>query len=270
MTDCKAVIITVVNQKGGCGKTSTTVNLSHALSIKGNKVLVIDADRQANSSETLGKTPPYELTQDETIIKLLRDRTANINALIQPVIMGDKNVDNLFLISSHPTLQKVYEEKISTVHREKIFSKHLKKLDNSFDFVIIDCPPDVGLGTINSILVSDFILVPIDGSTYSADGIADLLDLIEEIKDGENAPMGIFRNEYGKGNKIINAHLENEMKHVSEYLLKTKISKDQQVANAEIEKVSVLHKSKGSIAAANYKALANELINHPAITGKAQ
>ncbi|ENP0851886.1 AAA family ATPase [Vibrio parahaemolyticus] len=93
-------------------------------------------------------------------------------------------------------MSRVIEQSISMFHREKILTKHLKKLDASFDYVILDCPPNLSLTTTNALLAADLFLVPVDGGSFSANGLADLLDVLEEIRESDEINYRIFRNEY--------------------------------------------------------------------------
>jgi chromosome partitioning protein len=264
-----AKIIVVANQKGGVGKTTTAINVADALVKRGYTVLLVDGDRQGHATNTLSKLKSWESGVETTIAQLFKGRVADtdINSLIQQVYFKGNLAENFYLIPSHPSLQKVFDEKLGSVHREKILKKHFANLDPNIDYVVYDTSPDASIGNVNALFVADYILVPVNGSKYAADGLADLLDLIDEIKDGDEFSIGVFRNDYDHRNSTINNHIKKELKNVEDILLKTTIRTSQKVNTSTINDETVFVSAKGSNIAQDYKDLANELIKQKALKG---
>lgn len=228
-----AKVIAVTNQKGGVGKTTTSVNLSDTLARSGHKTLVIDLDPQGNASSVLSAG---ETRFENSVAELFSNpKATNVNEIVRVATDGDCEIKNLSFIPSDIYLSRVIEQSISMFHREKILTKHLKKLDASFDYVILDCPPNLSLTTTNALLAADLFLVPVDGGSFSANGLADLLDVLEEIRESDEINYRIFRNEYDVRNSLINDWLNEQLESVREHVLHTKIRKVEAIGQASVE-----------------------------------
>lgn len=166
-------IISIVNQKGGTGKTTTTINFAAALAELGKKVLIVDFDPQGNASSGVGV-----LVNEETkgIYEVLTDK-----ADIQDVIL-ESVVKNLFVLPTNQSLAGATIELVDMEDREYRLKKVLEKLVD-FDFVLIDCPPSLGLLTINSLVASNYVLIPVQCEYYALEGLGQLLKTIQLIKD---------------------------------------------------------------------------------------
>ncbi|EGQ8057350.1 ParA family protein [Vibrio alginolyticus] len=253
-----AKIIAVTNQKGGVGKTTTSVNLGDTLARTGHNTLVIDLDPQGNASSVLSAG---ETRFEKSVAELFSNpKTTNVNEIVRGATDGDCEIRSLSFIPSDIYLSRVIEQSISMFHREKILTKHLKKLDSSFDYVILDCPPNLSLTTTNALLAADLFLVPVDGGSFSANGLADLLDVLEEIRESDEINYRIFRNEYDVRNSLINDWLDEQLESVREHVLHTKIRKVEAIGQASVEVKTLYSYKKGSVAVNDYRSLANEVI----------
>lgn len=250
-------IICAANQKGGVGKTTTIVNLASELAKK-NKVLIIDLDPQGNCSKTLSQgvsTFDFDMT-----VALLFDKpkVADIHKLIRPTYAGDLEISNLFLIPADFNLSRVIETSLTKINRERILEKHLKKISNDFDYVLLDTPPNLSLTTLNAIQASELIIIPVDAGAYSLDGISPLLDAVEEIKDTD-ANYCIVRNEMDRRNTLINEFIDQELESVSEHVLDTVIRRSEHVSQSNALSIPVRFYKKGSTINNDYSSLAKEL-----------
>lgn len=252
--------IAVTNQKGGVGKTTTSINLGDTFAKLGKKTLIIDLDPQGNASYVLsGGVTRFDLSVAELFSNA---KSTNVNDVVQSAIHDGAPIENLFMIPADIFLSRVIEQSISMFHREKILSKHLKNLDVSFDIVILDCPPNLSLTTTNALLAADLFLVPVDGGSFSANGLADLLDALEEIRESNQINYRIFRNEFDVRNSLINDWLDEELKSVEENVLRTKVRKVEAIGQASVE-VKTLHSyKKGCVAINDYRSLAKEVLQY--------
>lgn len=177
-----AKIVAICNQKGGVGKTSTSVSLSSGLALEGRKTLLIDLDPQGNATSGIGldkkqiaKSIYHGLIEQSSPAELIQ------NTAIQ----------NLFIIASNEHLSGTEVELVSELGREGRLKKVLSQLDSSFEFVIIDCPPSFGLLTINALTASDSVIIPIQCEYYALEGLSQLVKTINLIRDNLNERLQI-------------------------------------------------------------------------------
>ena len=168
-----AKIISVFNQKGGVGKTTTNVNLCAALALKGKKVLSIDIDPQGNSTSGFGFD---KNNLENTIYDILIDEF-DINKVI-----CSTEIDGLDLIPSNIQLAGAEIELTNTRYREKTLKEKLNLIDKNYDFIIIDCPPSLGLLSLNALTASHSVLIPIQCEYYSLEGVGQLIDTVKLVK----------------------------------------------------------------------------------------
>ena len=176
-------IVSIFNQKGGVGKTTTNINLASYIALKGHKVLVIDIDPQGNTSSGLGIDKDQ---LDNTTYELLLTDTK-----IGDVIHKVEKVENLSIIPSNMELAGADLELSYMEHRESILKSKIQELEEEFDFIIIDCPPSLGLLTINALTASDTVLIPMQCEYYALEGISQLIKTIHKVKKGLNKNLDI-------------------------------------------------------------------------------
>lgn len=176
------MVISFANQKGGVGKTTTASSLASILASKGKKVLAIDLDPQSNLSSGLGfeKTAEYKSSYDVLI------REAEISEVFVPT-----NIPNLFLVPSKIDLAASEIELVPKISRERILKEKIDKIRSSYDYILIDCPPSLGLLTLNALVASDGIMIPVQCEYYALEGISQLLNTINLIKKSLNTHLEI-------------------------------------------------------------------------------
>lgn len=175
-------VIAVANQKGGVGKTTTAVNLSSCLAYKGKKVLVIDTDPQGNTTSGLG-------VDKKNIFKSIYDVLIN-DVDIESTLIGT-SIDNLKLCPSNIQLAGAEVELVSVISRETRMKAALSEIKNKYDFIIIDCPPSLGLLTINSLTAADTILVPIQCEYYALEGLSQLMNTVKLVQKHLNPDLDV-------------------------------------------------------------------------------
>ncbi|SVE23430.1 uncharacterized protein METZ01_LOCUS476284, partial [marine metagenome] len=175
-------IISVANQKGGVGKTTTSVNLAACLALSGKKVLLIDIDPQGNASSGLG----LNLGQNQKgIYELLADQ-ASLDQVTYPT-----DIDTLKLVPSNVDLAGAEIELVSRNHREKVLSGVLNGINIEYEFVIIDCPPSLGLLTLNALTASQSVLIPMQCEYYALQGLSHLLKTLQRVKKSINPNLKV-------------------------------------------------------------------------------
>lgn len=187
-------IISIVNQKGGVGKTTTVLNIAAALAVLGNKTLVIDFDPQGNLSSGLG------IEERQITIYDVLCNSSNIQETIKKT-----KIDNLSIIPSDMNLAAFEIETIDKNNREYILDKELAKIEINYDYIIIDCPPSLGLLTVNSLVASNSIIIPLQCEFFALEGLSHLLETSERIKSNFNNKLyidGILLTMYDKRNKL--------------------------------------------------------------------
>lgn len=258
--------VVIINQKGGVGKSTVAVNLSYGLARKGNRTLLVDLDPQSHSS-CIYKT---DIDKDLTVSNLLLDKNYNISNITFPAEVRDtsKNslenqkvkLENLWVIPSSIHLALVAEMIISSKFREKLLDNHFKKIINDYDYIIEDCPPTLGVITINAIYTADIIIIPTNYGRYSLDGIADLFNSINEIKEGHQFKYRILRNLYEQRNTQTNNHIGEQLKHFEDNMFKTIIKKNEAINQSQINGDPVIIFNPGCTGAKDFSQLVEEFL----------
>ena len=176
-------VIAIANQKGGVGKTTTAINLAASLAVLEKKVLIIDADPQANTTSGLNFPPDND--EKRTLYEVLIDERD-----IEDVLVGTE-MEGLHLIPSHINLVGAEIELLDSEERETILKKQLAKLRDSYDFIIIDCSPSLGLITVNALTAADSVLIPVQPEFFALEGLGKLLQTIRLVQAGPNPELTI-------------------------------------------------------------------------------
>lgn len=252
------MIYAVLNQKGGVGKSTIAVNLAYGLAQAGKRTLLIDLDPQAHASVIYCPEIPKELTTKE----IFTDRSLDLNQLIRPAIAGGEPIPGLFIIPSNIRLAITAEQITVRTHREKLLYNHIKKIASGFDIILIDCPPNLGVLTVNAIYTADQIIIPTTYGKYSLDGIADLFASIAEVKESAAFKYLILRNAYDGRNKQTNQFIESQLEPFSDNLLKTVIRKTEALNQAQINNEPVFTFDPKGNGAQDFAALTQEILTH--------
>lgn len=262
LSNTVASIIAIMNNKGGAGKTTTITNLAMTLAQAGRSVLLIDGDQQANSTEVMANGKKYYAQYGHTICDLYNNPRFNIFDAIIPAVSGEEVIDNLFIIPSDPSFERVMENCLTRHHREKILSRHLQPVMNRFDYILIDCSPGLNLSTTNAAFMADHVLIPVDGGSFALTGLDVVLDYLDEIRETRFTQFSVFRNEYNGAKKKMNTYLHDQLannERTKDNYLKTRIRADENISQAQVACVPLYFYNKGSLALNDYRALMREL-----------
>ena len=245
-------VISIVNQKGGCGKTTTAVNLSDCLALHHKRVLLIDLDPQSNATLALGIE---DADVGENIYDALCGKTAIQNIIREPFI-------NLYLAPSRITLSAAEQFLSGNEGREKVLAALIEPIKNNYDFIIIDCPPSMGLLTFNALMASTEAIIPIEPSSFSMQGLGRLLGTIElmqeqcEHKISYRALTTIFDRRTKFSWEII----EEIKRHFGERMFSTKIHASVRLKEAARAGKPICRFDTRSLGSFDYDALAKEIV----------
>ena len=251
-----AKVIAIANQKGGVGKTTTSVNLSACLGELGQRVLLIDIDPQGNATSGLGidkgkiEKSIYDVLVDDIPIK--------------DTVIGTE-VDNLKVLPATIQLAGAEIELVASMSRETKLKKAIDKIKNEYDFVIIDCPPSLGLLTINSLTAANSILVPIQCEFYALDGLTQLIYTIDLIQKSLNPRLkieGVVFTMYDGRTNLSLQVVENVKSYLNQNIYKTIIPRNVRLAEAPSHGLPINVYAPRSSGAESYNLLAEEVIEN--------
>ena len=247
-------IIAVANQKGGVGKTTTSINLSACLADKGKKVLVIDTDPQGNTTSGFG-VEKNEL--DNTIYELILGECSIRDCIINNV------TDNVSLLPANVNLAAAEIELIGVDKKEYILKNEVDYVKDEYDFIIIDCPPSLNMLTINAMTTADSVLVPIQCEYYALEGLSQLIHTVNLVKKRLNPDLdmeGVVFTMYDARTNLSTQVVENVKQNLKQKVFKTMIPRNIRLAEAPSYGISINKYDAKSAGAEAYMQLADEII----------
>lgn len=253
-------IIAIANQKGGVGKTTTTVNLAAALGVLEKKILLIDADPQANATSGLGidvegvEIGTYQLLEHITQAKEAVMHTSS---------------PNLDIIPAHIDMVAVEIELVDKPNREYMLREILQPIKDDYDYILIDCAPSLGLLTLNALVAADSVLIPIQCEYFALEGLGKLLNTIKSVQKIHNKDLdieGLLLTMYDSRLRLSNQVVEEVKKHFQNMVFKTIIHRNIKLGEAPSFGESIISYDATSLGAKNYISLANEILKNHGVT----
>lgn len=250
-------IISIANQKGGVGKTTTAINLAASLAVLEKKVLIIDADPQANTTSGLNFSPNND--EKRTLYEVMIGSISIEDALIQT------EIENLHMVPSHINLVGAEIELYESENRESILREALAPVKDDYDFIIIDCSPSLGVTTINCLVASDSVIIPVQPEFFALEGLGKLLQTIRLVQNGVNPSLSIegFVVTMFDGRTKVHSQVVCELRdHFKELVFRTIIQRNIRLSEAPSHGKPIILYDVMSNGTTNYLNLAKEILEH--------
>lgn len=258
-------IFAIINQKGGVGKTTIATNLAVGLASSQKRTLLIDMDPQAHS------TVIFINPEAQKTMRYVQDFLTLKSGELLNSCKVDTRIPRLSIIPSNIKLAMFAEQIINKIHREKILKKSILELkvdfnDSTFslkdiiDYVIIDCPPTLGSLTINAIYAATNFIIPISYGQYDIDGAEDLLQVIEEVKEGERYKVSVLRNSFDPRNTKTNTAIEERLSQFKPFIMNTVIRKSEAIRQSQMNRKAIFETEPRGNGAEDFGLLACEII----------
>ncbi|PKV50125.1 chromosome partitioning protein [Aquimarina sp. MAR_2010_214] len=247
-------IIAIANQKGGVGKTTTSVNLAASLGVLEKKVLLIDADPQANATSGLG----LDVESVEKGTYQILEHTINPEEAIL-----ETSSPNVHIIPAHIDLVAIEIELVDKDQREYMMKKAIEGLKSKYDYILIDCAPSLGLLTLNALTAADSVMIPIQCEYFALEGLGKLLNTVKSVQKIHNQNLdieGLLLTMYDSRLRLSNQVVEEVQKHFNEMVFKTIIQRNIRLSEAPSYGESIINYDASSKGASNYLSLAHEII----------
>lgn len=253
-----ARVISIANQKGGVGKTTTAINLGASLAVLEKRVLIVDADAQANSTSGLG----FDVRDMKQTIYECMVMGADPHAAVMKC-----QIDGLFILPSHIDLVGAEIEMLSMPDREQIMRRMVDQLRADYDYILIDCSPSLGLITVNSLTASDAVIIPVQCEYFALEGLGKLLNTIKIIQKRLNPSLeieGFLLTMYDSRNNLSNQVLDEVKRHFKEMVFQTLITRNVRLSEAPSHGQAAITYDATSKGALNYLNLAREVVERDA------